>query len=520
MMNKLKSARVHLVKFLFLLPLAAVLLLAFRSERKKNELPAKNQQNIYLAGLIVDAATKQPLSGAEIFVKERNLRINTDEKGYYLLELPYENKPLSFSMLVSKPGYGSFYQQENWGNFYDDYVREKYTYTFEFFGLEKKGRKNSGFSSLAGNAKEIEGLNYTEALKRFRKLSQGYLPDFISDTIPHSSSLNSKGYQITVKDNKGNCLLVIKDAKGKEVKRLLLDDWNKDEAKYEALYGKIPPPPPPPPPGDPVAPEAETAPISLAAPLSPAAPSVKDLPKNVTSVQVNNNKVTVKLKNGQVETYDKNNAGEMKLFESRYGDILPETPAPPPPPAKTGIVEEVRATSASNKPFVTIGGKELPDNILYVLDGDITDKSAVSRLDPSAIKSIDILKGSAAEAIYGDKGKGGVIKIKTKATEITAPVTHKPSNKINDAVAPAVAVTEKPAARSIYEEETADILNIGGLSMKDEKQYILVDGKEFNPRNGEKLKGTFRITFLDKKEAEKKFGAKGKNGAIIAETIK
>jgi hypothetical protein len=45
MMNKLKSAKLHLLKFLFLLPVVVVMLLAFRSKYEKTGIPAsKNMQ--------------------------------------------------------------------------------------------------------------------------------------------------------------------------------------------------------------------------------------------------------------------------------------------------------------------------------------------------------------------------------------------------------------------------------------------------------------------------------------------
>lgn len=368
-------------------------------------------------------------------------------------------------------------------------------------------------------------LSFRKEIKtQFTGKGQARLTAPLTDTLPPPSALNNKGYQITVKDNKGNCLLVIKDEKGKEVKRMLLDDWNKDSAKYEALYGQIPPPPPPPP----AQPAMVEGVILEELPVPPTPPAVNDLPPTVTSVVVNNSTVTVKLKDGTEEIYNKASKEDMKKFETKYGRILPSSPTPPTP-AKARVVE-VRAAATPQAPFVTIEEKELPDNVLYVLDDEVTDKSVVNGLDPSAIKSIDVLKGSTAEAIYGEKGKGGVIKIKTKITEVVAPTGNDLKeikagtmllNKISGTVAPAVSVTGKPAP-ALYEVtiDEKDILNIGSLSMKDEKQFILVDGKEFNPRNGEKLKGTFRITFLDKKEAEKKFGAKARNGAIIAETIK
>jgi hypothetical protein len=47
MMNKMKSARAHLLKFLFILPLLAVMLLAFRNEKKKQlpETPSAHEQS-------------------------------------------------------------------------------------------------------------------------------------------------------------------------------------------------------------------------------------------------------------------------------------------------------------------------------------------------------------------------------------------------------------------------------------------------------------------------------------------
>ncbi len=60
--------------------------------------------------------------------------------------------------------------------------------------------------------------------------------------------------------------------------------------------------------------------------------------------------------------------------------------------------------------------KNLPD-ALYVVDGEIKDKEFVNSLNPENIQSIDVLKGESATALYGEKGKNGVIKITTKKVE-------------------------------------------------------------------------------------------------------
>ena len=74
MMNKLRSARIHLVKFLFGVPLAAVLLLAFRSRwEPPPPVPAASEQVVNLAGIVVDSKTREPLAGVSIRCSKADL---------------------------------------------------------------------------------------------------------------------------------------------------------------------------------------------------------------------------------------------------------------------------------------------------------------------------------------------------------------------------------------------------------------------------------------------------------------
>jgi hypothetical protein len=52
--------------------------------------------------------------------------------------------------------------------------------------------------------------------------------------------LNKKGFCITVVDNYGECVVIIKDKNNKIVEAVTLTDWNKDKL-YEDKYGEIPP---------------------------------------------------------------------------------------------------------------------------------------------------------------------------------------------------------------------------------------------------------------------------------------
>ena len=51
---------------------------------------------------------------------------------------------------------------------------------------------------------------------------------------------------------------------------------------------------------------------------------------------------------------------------------------------------------------------------LYVLDGKIISEKKFRKLDQKSIKTMNVLKGASATAIYGEKGKNGVILVKTK----------------------------------------------------------------------------------------------------------
>lgn len=251
-MNKLKSAKMHLIKFLFVLPLAAVLLLAFRSRWSEQKANTEEEKKVSVAGVVVDGKTMKPLQGVSIVSKEKNINVTTDANGYYLLHLPVEQKELLFSLQLSKEGYVPFHQEEHWGNFSEDYIFKKFGKTIFVFGLDKTGGKNFGFSNIAGNAADEDGLSYEQVI---RKLS-----------LPGKNNFQD--------------LHISKDT--------------------------VPDPP-----------------------LPPLTTKLNKLPANVKGVSVNNDKVTIILKNGEKEKYDLNNPEEKKALEKKYGDILP----PPPPPS-------------------------------------------------------------------------------------------------------------------------------------------------------------------------------------------
>lgn len=351
------------------------------------------------------------------------------------------------------------------------------------------------------------------------------MPASTSDTIPDVTERNNKGYIINVKDKKGECLLVIKDKTGKEVKRMLLTEWNDNAEKYEALYGEIPPPPPPalpkalpdpakeidanaeyveirmkdgevkkynlldpkekdafvkkypniplPPPASPASPfEVPVPPAVFNYPAAPTAPTPVKLPASVQNINISNKKAAVTLKNGQKENYDLNNEEQKAKFDIKYGEFV--APPPPPPakemtekPIRVSVIEErIDKSNIQNRIVfeerpVTKSSQIIQGNPLVVVDGEIASKAALDNINPERIASIDVLKGNAAVALYGDKGKEGVIIIKTKKQVEAKPVT---ANTIKEEVV----VMGKPISKKSESETPIEVLEVRKTGSKQQ----------------------------------------------------
>jgi len=95
---------------------------------------------------------------------------------------------------------------------------------------------------------------------------------------------------------------------------------------------------------------------------------------------------------------------------------------------------------------VAAGG--IPDQVLWVIDGVIQqEKPEESRLNPNDIASVDVLKGSSAVNLYGDKGRFGVMLITTKQKR-----THVLEVAPNGSIG-------APAAGQVNRDEAAHFIN-------------------------------------------------------------
>jgi beta-lactamase regulating signal transducer with metallopeptidase domain len=307
----------------------------------------------------------------------------------------------------------------------------------------------------------------------------------LADTIPDVNTLNSKDYYIDIKDNKGNCMVVIKGKDKKEVKRLLLTEWNEKSGYYENLYGEI---------------------------LNPTKVEIEKMIKasnpEIRTVAVKNNIATVTLNNGKKEVYTLSLSPEKKAFENKY--CLPNSALVP-----TGSLQKVQV-DGEVETLAEI--KEEPIKELSVADLDIEKIEVAEAITVTGVKSTvspTSTKPELAEVTV--VGKKSVSPAKTT----TLVTTTKPA--IEEVIVigkPTKAITGNVVEEPIGTLQEKRILHLGGLTILDEGQYILLDGKEVQPASYGKLTGPYRITFIDGKNAEKKYGSKGKNGAILLDTIR
>ncbi len=78
MMNKLKTSKVHVLKFLFLLPLMASVLLAFRSKIAD----AGNSSFTY-GGMVINSQSGQPMAHVKVLELNSGTTVTTDQNGFF-----------------------------------------------------------------------------------------------------------------------------------------------------------------------------------------------------------------------------------------------------------------------------------------------------------------------------------------------------------------------------------------------------------------------------------------------------
>src|SRR5581483_10926760 len=140
-------------------------------------------------------------------------------------------------------------------------------------------------------------------------------------TPPPPPPLEAKDISsIEINKDNGKDLLIL-TAKDGHVEKYNMND-PKDKEVFEKKYGKWPP-----------APRKPAPPTAAIEPDEPVGPVIATNAKNIRSIDVvkanGQQKITLTFKDGRVEKYDLADPKDKKIFEEKYGKLVP----PPPPPA-------------------------------------------------------------------------------------------------------------------------------------------------------------------------------------------
>lgn len=206
--------------------------------------------------------------------------------------------------------------------------------------------------------------------------------------------------------------------------------------------------------------------------------------KNVTSIIISEKEDSVFLtyKDGKKESITKDELNKRGLLLPPPPPAPPTLPPPPPPPLPS----------------------KLPGNALYLLDGKVIPYSEVATIRPDQIQKVNVIKGKEAIQQYGEKGKNGVVEIFKKETKTSGVITFEDANI---SASPAIITFNKGATI------TPNPIYVNGKEIsKDEMNQIppeniqsidVIKGDAAIKAHGEKAKsGVAEITMKQKGSAQ------------------
>lgn len=134
---------------------------------------------------------------------------------------------------------------------------------------------------------------------------------------------------------------------------------------------------------------------------------------------------------------------------------------------------------------------------LILIDGKKVTKEEMQQIDPETFSSVDVFKDSLAVSKFGDKGKNGVIVIKSKS--------HKSNSK--------------PTTEAEQSKTTVTVIN---TKSNNQDALVIIDGVNSNRDVMEKIAPSdiASVSVLKGKTATDLYGYYGKDGAIVITTKK
>jgi TonB-dependent SusC/RagA subfamily outer membrane receptor len=491
MMNKFRSAKIHLIKFLFVLPLIAVLLISFRDKYKNIFKSPNNEFVINKVGIVIDGADNHPLEGVLVTDSISGSSAVTNKDGYYALKIPFKSdKGLIFLKFQKKT-----YQSNNIEN------------DFSISQLKTHGQ-----------------IDIVHLVPQKKSISPIMDPPYFGDIPDQPTYMDAlvvlknnmqwnndwETYKQLEKNHPEVALFYTTEDKKKQV--VVLKNGNVEKYGYpnglsvgdmEKRYGQLP--------------DYMTNPANGAGganylaqwqTISEAAErSFKSTNANIRMIIFpGDSRVIAVPKSGKPQVYDMDNADpkERPAFEKLYGKL----PSVVPPPSNNTSFIKLDTIPSAKKLVQDLNDTSKLDfkKVLVVIDSVQVPKGIdwATLINPAAIKSMSVYKGKSALDKFGEKGRNGVILIETKKKDakytlndstyaIDANQKFVPNGKVKEIV---VAPIDKPSP------------------------LYFIDGKEVESIKGLDQNQIESINVLKDSMAVKQYGERGRNGVILIKTKK
>lgn len=391
MMNTIKSAKIHLIKFLFLLPVVAVLLLSFRkevirlqekqyaSEENRNGNPGKEAP-----GKLVNDSKPQPVNSLIAPLKKDTVPV---EKKKIAIAFKSTNSPDNPPLIVV------------------DGVEMDRTYSLEAVEAEDiesvSVLKDGSANALYGDkGKDGVIIVTTKGSASLTSTFGSRQPLYVLDGSPIERNVLKSINPVQIES-----VSIVRDASAK------------------ALYG----------------PKAENGVVLITTKTGrPKMDSITFSAKedkiifkkteNGYTHEVEANKIVMK-DGGEAIVASGNVSGTVSPDTKINADRLfihSKTEAPMDEVAVVGYgtksveldlkgkVAGVQVRPVGKEEIIVRGRGSLSGNTYYVLNGTKVKKKDIEKLAPNTIKSIDVLKGESAVKYYGPRAKEGAMVITTK----------------------------------------------------------------------------------------------------------
>ena len=532
MMNKIKSARVHLFRFLFILPLLAVLLLAFRDQLNKHE----SVSDFWLAGLTLNNESGAPLAGVVIEEESTGVKTVSDNNGYFKLHITHDDAMPKMLARYTLPG---FQVRNERLSVSLDKVNGKKRSEIHFVYMQNDSKKPTvkRWNHSAFFSGEPDFVTVSMAFDKFSQMvkrddalndlaKSSSKPIWVADGMPYAISgngskawldkqdmQNSPGFKVFV-DGK---IMTMEEVNATIERSQVKGVGAIARASAEEHYG--------------VSDNLLLLELTHKVLVHSSVDTVpnenwhvgKALERSYTihrddhmgdrhklfftrNSKINllhwkkNGSIDVYLEGGKVNHYS--TPADFKKFESEFGPVpvpggsvvkaaSPAAPASPASPA-TSVSPAAPVPAVTAKPRTRLTGSPGDDNVskfdyklelesgaskpIVIVDGEQWPAGInLNIIDAKRIESVNIYKGESAVNLYGDKAKDGVIVVATKKQ-------------------PGKAAGVKVMSNPVY--------------------YI--NGKKISKEAVDLIDPSFiqSIDVLKGKEATNKYGNDGKNGVI------